>query len=86
MSLDPQRNDISRQCTEKEIEMYRRMTAEQRVRLSMRLTETWRNRIVAGVRRRHPNYTEQQMRMAVLYLMHGKELFQKVYPGQEIEP
>jgi hypothetical protein len=45
------------------------------------------NRVsAAGVLRRHPNYSDEQVRMAVIRMRLGEALFKKVYPGVEVAP
>ena len=38
----------------------------------------------AGIRHRHPDYTEQQVTQAYLRLILDEELFEQVFPGCEI--
>jgi len=35
---------------------------------------------------RHPDYTEEQVRMAVTRLMVGEEAFQRLLPWNQIQP
>jgi hypothetical protein len=64
----------------------RQMSAETRGRLSAELIE-WINQISAdGVRRRHPEYSAEQARMAVIRMRLGGDLFRKAFPGVEVVP
>ena len=38
----------------------------------------------AGVRRRHPDYTEEHVRLAVLRLRIGNEAFRQAFPGVDL--
>lgn len=39
-----------------------------------------------GVRRRHPEYNDRQVFLAISRMRLGPHLFQKAYPGVRIEP
>ncbi len=70
-----------------QIGVYRRMSPGARLRLGLELTEMSRRLLVEGVRRRHPDYDEEQVRLASIRLWLGPELFRSAYPGRrELEP
>jgi hypothetical protein len=64
--------------------IYRRMTPEQRLHLAFEMTESIRRVAAAGVRARHPEYTERQVLLAVIRLTLGEELFRLAYPGEDV--
>jgi len=63
---------------------YRRMPASQRSQYAFELSESLRQTALAGVRLRHPEYTNEQARLAVIRLTLGDRLFCEVYPGVEV--
>ncbi|HEX5269626.1 MAG TPA: hypothetical protein VFW33_04015 [Gemmataceae bacterium] len=67
-----------------QVEIYRRMPPSRRLELACEMSDTLRRTVAAGVRGRHPDYSEEQVRLAVARLWLGDELFRKVYPGVEI--
>jgi len=70
-----------------QLEVYRRMPPEERLRVGLELTELSRGLLVAGVRARHPEYDEEGIRLASIRLWLGPELFRRAYPGAaELEP
>lgn len=70
-----------------QLEVYRRMAPEARLRVGLELTELSRGLLVAGVRARHPEYDEEQVRLAAIRLWLGPELFRRAYAGAcELEP
>ena len=69
-----------------QVDAWRRMGAERRVALAAELSEATRSVAAAGVRRRHPDYTEAEVRLAVIRLTLGDELFHKAYRGEHIAP
>ena len=40
--------------------------------------------VADGVRARHPTYSDEQVKQAVIRLSLGEELFRKAFPGVEI--
>ena len=60
------------------------MGLEGRARLTFQLCDNLRETTKAGIRHRHPDYTDRQVTQAYLRLILDKELFQQVFPGCEI--
>jgi hypothetical protein len=69
-----------------QIEIFRRMSLDKRLSMVFEMTADLRRRMADGVRRRHPDYSERQVKLAVIRLCLGDELFHTVYPGVEIVP
>jgi hypothetical protein len=69
-----------------QIEALRRLGTEGRARMTFQLCDQVRRFAAAGVRSRHPDYTDEQIRFAVIRLRLGERLFAKVYPGIDIQP
>ena len=57
-----------------------------RLNLTMDFCDNLRNITKAGIRHRHPQYTEQQVTQAYLKLILDNALFEEVFPGCEIKP
>jgi hypothetical protein len=69
-----------------QIEALRRLGFEGRVNLTFRLCDNLRRVLADGVRHRHPDYTDDQVRLAVIRLRLGDALFHKAYPAVDIKP
>jgi hypothetical protein len=69
-----------------QLEIYRRMPPSRRLEQALELSDTLRKVVAAGVRNRHPEYTDAQVKLAVTRLYLGADLFRQVYPGVEIKP
>jgi hypothetical protein len=69
-----------------QIDIMRRLGVEGRAKQTFRLCDNLRRVVADGVRHRHPDYTDDQVRLAVIRLRLGDELFSKVYPGVNNEP
>jgi hypothetical protein len=54
--------------------------------MTFQLCDQLRCIAAAGVRSRHPDYTDEKVRFAVIRLQLGEALFRKVYPRVDIEP
>lgn len=79
-------NDTSKQAARAQVEAWRSMGGEDRLRQAMALSDAVRRVSASGVRRRHPNYSEHQVHLAVIRLVLGLELFHRCFPWTEIEP
>jgi hypothetical protein len=57
-----------------------------RVRMTFQLNSSLRSISEAGVRHRHPQYSERQVKLAATKLAIGADLFKLVYPNEDVEP
>jgi hypothetical protein len=73
--------DTSAEAAAAQIEVYRRMTPGARLRVALELTELSRRLLAAGVRRRHPEYDADEVRLATIRLWIGAELYRQAYAG-----
>jgi hypothetical protein len=64
----------------------KKLGPERRAQMAVELTRSMRRGVEAGVRMRHPEYTADEVRLAVLRLMVGDELFRQCCPGCTIAP
>jgi hypothetical protein len=64
-----------------QMQIYRRMPMEQRLNQAFGMWSFMREMCGAGVRTRHPEYTDEQVHYAVIQMNLGPELFGKAYPG-----
>ena len=65
-------------------EIYRRLGGAERLAIAFEMTETVRRLAVAGIRHRHPDYTEEQVLGAWARLTLGDELCRKVWPDRPL--
>lgn len=59
---------------------------EGRVRMTFELNDNLRSISEAGVRHRHPDYDDRQVRLAATKLAIGADLFNLVYPNEDVKP
>lgn len=79
--------DTSPEADQLQIEIFRRMGPEKRLEAGIALSHTCRKLLEAGVRRRHPEYGEEEIRLAVIRLTLPEDLFLAVYPdARDIRP
>ena len=68
-------------------EIYLRMGGAARVAIAFELTEMVRNTAMAGIRARHPAYSDDEVRFAWARLMLGDHLCLEVWPDRPlVEP
>jgi hypothetical protein len=73
--------DTSSHAEKVQIEIFRRMDPEKRLRSASLLSETCRTLLAEGVRKRHPTYNEEQVRLAVIRCLLPESLFLQAYPS-----
>jgi len=79
--------DTSEEAARVQLEIYRRMAPEERLRLGLELTRMSRDLVAQGIRARHPDYSDEDVRWAFIRLWLGPALFARAYPGgPEIQP
>jgi hypothetical protein len=69
-----------------QIEAYRRMGPKGRAEALLRLNALARQLAVAAIKSRHPEYDDQQVRLAYARLVLGDEWVVKVWPGRALVP
>ena len=63
-----------------------RLGAAGRAKMTFELCDQLRVLARAGVRYRHPDYSEEMVKLAIVRIMLGEELFHQVHPGVDIQP
>jgi hypothetical protein len=64
--------------------LYARMGGPARAAIAFRLTETIRQVALAGIRRRHPQYSDDEVFRAWARLTLGDDLTRAVWPDREL--
>jgi len=77
------RLDTTYEAEQMQVEIFRRMGPERRLQAGVDLAQTCRKLLETGVRVRHPEYNANQVKLAVMRLQLGEELFLKVYPEEK---
>jgi hypothetical protein len=72
--------DTTAEAEKIQLDIFRRMGPEQRLEAGLALSRTCRELLREGVRRRHPDYDERQVHLAVIRLTLPDDLFSAAYP------
>ena len=67
-----------------QVETYRRMTGTARVSIAFELSDMVRRVTMAGIRRRHPDYTSAQVLRAWARLTLGDDLTRAAWPDEPL--
>ncbi len=78
--------DTSEEAWAVYIQGLRQAGPERRATMAAELTENLRRTTLQGIRVRHPEYTDAQIRQAFLRLLLGERLFREVCPGVDVRP
>ena len=81
MVLSP---DTTPDADEVQLEAYRRMGGPGRAAIMFRLNELSRQATIAGIRSRHPDYTDEELRLAFARLVLGDDCVRAVWPGSRL--
>jgi len=63
------------------LRIFRKMEPEKKLELSFMLCELVKAFLKEGVKNRHPEYSDDEIELAVQKILLGEELFKKVYPS-----
>jgi hypothetical protein len=77
-------DDTSPEAWNAQLAMLRRMTGQQRSAIASRLTQIVRDAARAGIRARHPEYGEEELRRAFFRMMHGDEITRRVWRDADL--
>ena len=69
---------------DRQSELYRRMGGRGRVDIVYRLNQTMRRMALAGIKARHPEYTQAQVESAHARIVLGDALVRTVWPDREL--
>jgi hypothetical protein len=78
--------DTTLEAARVQFDVLRRLGTEGRLRLMFELNENLQTTLEAGIRLRHPEYTPEQVRLALVRLRLGGPLFRQCFPDQEVAP
>jgi hypothetical protein len=79
--------DTTPEAEQVQLEVFRRMGPEKRLQAGIALSRMCRELLAEGVRRRHPEYDERQVKLATIRLTLPEDLFSAAYPeGRDIQP
>jgi hypothetical protein len=78
--------DTSLEASRIQTGILRKLSIEQRLIQVFQLGSSLRETNKTGIRLRHPEYTEEQVRFAAIRLSLGDELFRKAYPHIHVRP
>jgi hypothetical protein len=65
--------------------IYQRMAPEKRLELAFQMSDFLRRTIREGVRHRHPDFADEQVKLAVCRLTLGEEVFAQAFPGVTVK-
>jgi hypothetical protein len=69
---------------EAQLQAYRRMSPPQKAEIAVRLSEAVRELAAEGIRQRHPEYDERDVRKALIALLYGVDIARRLWPGSPV--
>ena len=77
--------DTAIKAAQIQFDIFRKMKSQRRLELALQMSTALRNVALSGIRNRHPEYAEPQVKLAYARLTLGEKLFRDVYPGLDIQ-
>ena len=84
ISIPPRPLDTSREADELQFKIIREMPFEKRWRILFDFIESGFRLLEEGIRYRHPEYTDEELRLASIRARLGDELFMKAFPNEKL--
>ena len=78
--------DTTIEAARVQMAIWERLGAAGRAALALRMSEDVRRLSEAGVRHRHPDFSDEQVRLATIRLRLGDDLFRAAYAKAELVP
>lgn len=82
--MKPVSLDTSLDAHAAQVSAWRRMGPQRRLLLAMQMSDEIRQVALAGIRNRHPEYTEEEARFALLQHQLGYDLFVRAWPNAPV--
>jgi len=82
--MEPIASDTTIEAAAVQARVLRKIGIEGRARMTFQLSNNMRSTVEAGVRYRHPEYNERQVKREVMRLMIGDKLFKEVCRNMNI--
>lgn len=78
--------DTSPEARRRQFALWRQMGVAARASMTFEASDALRATLEAGVRHRHPTYSQREVRLTVMRLMLGPKLFAEIQPDETIQP
>ena len=78
--------DTSRAAAQVHATVLRRLGSSRRMEMIADLSDSMRTLVEAGVRLRHPGYSEEDVRWSVARILIGEQLFRRTFPDRDVTP
>ena len=72
--------DTSEDAARIQLEVYQRMAPSERLNVGLELTRMSRDLLAQGIRARHPEYSDDEVKWALIRVWIGRDLFLRAYP------
>lgn len=80
-------HDTSEDAARVQLEVYRRMAPSERLNVGLELTRMARDLLAQGIRVRHPEYSDDEVKWAVIRVWIGRDMFRRAYPhAPQLDP
>jgi hypothetical protein len=67
-----------------QIAVLRKIGSEDRLKMTLGLSDNIRNITMSGIRTRHPEYSENAVMKVLIKYLHGESVFKEYFPGDRL--
>ena len=75
--------DTSVEATEVQRQIWRKMSPTERTALAFEMSENARSIAASGIRKRHPEWSRDEVRLELIRLMHGESVYQAILASRK---
>lgn len=79
-------DDTSGAARDRQAQLFRAMTPEQRIAMAVDMSEAAFRMAEDGIRLRHPDYSDEEVRLTGIRLRIGDDLFRAAFPTARLLP
>ena len=76
--------DTSEDAYRFQIDLWRRLSGQEKVEIARRWSRRVRDVLREGIRSRHAEYSDEEVRLAAMHRLLGGELFAEAFPGRPL--
>ena len=77
-------NDTELDSVIKQFNILRGMDINERAQITFQLSDNLRSIVESGIVHRHPDYSDEQVKLAALRLTIDRDLFDRAFPGCKV--
>lgn len=75
--------DTALEAEKIQISVLKKIGAEGRYKMTVELSDNIRDITLAGIRERHPDFSNEEVRRTLIKLLHGRDVYKQFFPDDK---